>query len=228
MIRWQDINTVLLDMDGTLLDLYFDNRFWLEYLPQQYAKANNISVADAKTQLFREFSTHRGTLNWYCLDYWAAKTGLDIVGLKQHLKDLIDVRPNAIAFLQRVKQSGRTTVLATNAHRGSLDLKLQQLAEQQAPLTPYLDVVVSAHDLGLPKEDLNFWSKLQDKVSYDPAKTLLIDDNLDVLRSARKAGIGQTLAVLFPDSHKTVPIDTEEFIGIDCFSSIFPQEPVAE
>lgn len=33
MIAWKEIDTVLLDMDGTLLDLNFDNHFWKEFVP---------------------------------------------------------------------------------------------------------------------------------------------------------------------------------------------------
>ncbi|HNG60363.1 MAG TPA: haloacid dehalogenase, partial [Cellvibrionaceae bacterium] len=40
MIPWQAIDTLLLDMDGTLLDLHYDNYFWLEYLPRAFAAKN--------------------------------------------------------------------------------------------------------------------------------------------------------------------------------------------
>ncbi len=217
MIAWHSIDTVLLDMDGTLLDLYFDNYFWMEYLPQRFAEVRNISLADAKTQLFAQFMSHRGTLNWYCLDFWSQQTGLDIQELKLNVKHLIGLRPNAISFLEKVKQSGRKTVLATNAHRGSLELKLQEI-----PLAVHFDAIISSHDLGLPKEDLRFWRRLQEVTHFEPERTLLIDDSLAVLRSAKEAGIGHTLAVLYPDSRIEKPVDTQEFVGIDCFSTIYP------
>ncbi|MGB3620161.1 GMP/IMP nucleotidase [Ketobacter sp. MCCC 1A13808] len=218
MINWDNIDTVLLDMDGTLLDLYFDNYFWLHYLPQQYAEAKHISLDESKTQLFAQFSQHRGTLNWYCLDFWSAHTGLDIVALKNQVKHLIGLRPNAIQFLEKVRQSGRKAVLVTNAHRGSLDLKMQQI-----PLHTHFDGMFSSHDFGLPKEHPNFWSRLHEVVHFDYPRTLLIDDSLAVLRSARNAGIGYTLGVQQPDSQNG-SMNTEEFIGLDCFSSIFPPE----
>lgn len=216
MIDWSAIDTVLLDMDGTLLDLYFDNYFWLHHLPQKYAESRHLSLDAAKTELFDQFSQHRGTLNWYCLDFWREQTGLDIVALKREVSEHIGPRPNALTFLEKVKASGRHAVLVTNAHRSSLELKLQRV-----PLDQYLDVLISSHDLGLPKEDPLFWSRLEEVLHYDRARTLLIDDNLAVLRSARNAGIRFTLGVLQPDA-KEAPVDTAEFIGLDCFSAIYP------
>ena len=216
MISWDHIDTVLLDMDGTLLDLYFDNFFWMEFVPQRFAEANHISLDEAKTQLFARFSEHRGTLNWYCLDFWSAETGLNIVAMKEEVKELIGLRPNAITFLEKVQLSGRKAVLVTNAHRGSLDLKLKQI-----PMAPHFDGIFSSHDFGLPKEDPQLWSRLQEVMHYKPQRTLLIDDSLAVLRSAQQAGIAYTLGVLQPDS-KQGSMDTEEFIGLDCFSTIYP------
>ena len=33
MLNWSKIDTVLLDMDGTLLDLHYDSHFWLNVIP---------------------------------------------------------------------------------------------------------------------------------------------------------------------------------------------------
>jgi putative hydrolase of the HAD superfamily len=41
------IDTVLLDMDGTILDLKFDSHFWRELVPTKYAAANALTVVDA-------------------------------------------------------------------------------------------------------------------------------------------------------------------------------------
>ncbi|MGB1060766.1 MAG: HAD-IA family hydrolase, partial [Ketobacter sp.] len=158
----------------------------------------------------------------YCLDFWSAETGLNIVAMKEEVKDLIGLRPNAITFLEKVQQSGRKAVLVTNAHRGSLDLKLKQI-----PMAPHFDGIFSSHDFGLPKEDPQLWSRLQEVMHYEPARTLLIDDSLAVLRSAQQAGIAYTLGVLQPDS-KQGSMDTEEFIGLDCFSSIYPPDAAGE
>ena len=70
-LPWNAIDTVLLDMDGTLLDLHFDNHFWLQHLPQRYAELHGVSRALADAELLPLFREHAGTLNWYCTDFWS-------------------------------------------------------------------------------------------------------------------------------------------------------------
>ena len=216
MIEWNKIDTVLLDMDGTLLDLYFDNHFWLEYLPSHYAKLKDIALNAAKTQLYEQFKAHQGTLNWYCLDFWSEELGFDVAQLKNDVKHLIATRPYAIEFLENVRESGRRAIMVTNAHRKVLTLKIEETG-----IDVHFDAIVSSHDYGLPKEDPLFWDILAREIHYQEQHALLIDDSLPVLKSARGAGIGQTLAILKPDS-KLPPKDTEDFIPLECFSSIMP------
>jgi putative hydrolase of the HAD superfamily len=64
MIIWKEIDTVLLDMDGTLLDLHFDNYFWKEYLPQKWGELNNLDIDTAKKALMPGFYKWAGTLAW--------------------------------------------------------------------------------------------------------------------------------------------------------------------
>jgi len=51
MLNWSEISTVLLDMDGTILDLHFDTHFWLEHLPMRYSEKTGISLEQAKEKL---------------------------------------------------------------------------------------------------------------------------------------------------------------------------------
>ena len=207
-LPWSEIDTVLLDMDGTLLDLHFDNHFWLEHLPQRYAEHHGISRALADAELHPLFIKHAGQLNWYCTDFWSRELNLSIRDLKREVADLIALRPDADTFLAAIRQAGKQVVMITNAHRDSLSLKLERIE-----LAPYFDRMISSHDYGFPKEDAQFWSALQQDLSFDPTRSLFIDDNVPILRSAAQFGVKHLLAVYEPDSRKGVK-DTEEFAAV--------------
>lgn len=206
---WPEIDTVLLDMDGTLLDLHFDNHFWLEFLPQRYAELHGISRAMAEMELGPLFNEHEGKLTWYCLDFWTRELNLPIREMKREIAELIALRPAADEFLAALRHSGKQVVLITNAHRDSLSLKLERIE-----LAPWFDRLISSHDYGYPKEDQQFWFALRQDVEFDPARSLFIDDSLPVLRSAKRFGIAQLLAVRYPDS-RAGPKDTEEFAAVE-------------
>ena len=195
MIDWKKIDTVLLDMDGTLLDLNFDNHFWKEFVPLKFAQQQGISKALAKQQLEPRFKSMEGKLEWYCLDYWSNVLQLDIAGLKAEISGLIAVLPHVTEFLEKLQQSSQKVLLVTNAHRDSLGLKMEKTC-----LQPFFDGIISSHDFGVPKEHAGFWSLLQQQQSFDKRTTLLIDDSLAVLNSARLFGIAHLITVSKPDS----------------------------
>ena len=195
MINWKNIDTVLLDMDGTLLDLNFDNHFWKEFVPLKYAQKKGLTLAQAKEELVPLFKGMEGKLEWYCLDYWSRVLELDIVGLKTEIAGLICVLPQVVEFLEAVRRSRRKVLLVTNAHPGSLGLKMEKTC-----LHPFFDEIISSHDCGKPKEHIEFWHWLQQHQPFDKSKTLLIDDSLAVLNSARAFGIQNLLSVSKPDS----------------------------
>lgn len=197
MFDWNRIDTVLLDMDGTLLDLHFDNHFWLEHVPVRYAETHGIPEEQAKIELMQRYQDVAGTLDWYCVDHWSRELGLDIALLKQEVQHLIAVHPHVLDFLEVLEERGKRRVLVTNAHQKSLQLKLQN-----TPLAGHLDKVISSHDLGLPKENAGFWPKLQDQVSFDKSRTLFVDDSLSVLHAAKGYGIRNLLCILRPDTRQ--------------------------
>lgn len=214
MINWQTLDTVLLDMDGTLLDLHFDNYFWMEYVPAKYAEKHGISLEQSKAELEPRFQQQFGKLEWYCLDYWGAELNLDIVALKKEIAHLISFRPNADLFLQNIRDRGKKVVMITNAHPDSLSLKLERLS-----MAHYFDKLISSHDYGYPKESQAFWKNLEVDIGLNKERALFIDDSLPILDSARTFGIAQLLAIRHPDSKKG-PKETEGYDAVEDFHEL--------
>lgn len=196
-IDWSQIETVLLDMDGTLLDLHFDNHFWSDYMPRVYARSKGISLDQSNQLLAPMFRDWAGTLKWYCVDHWSEALNLDIMSLKQDVADRIAYRPNAKAFLQACQRETSDVRMITNGHRKVLDLKIEH-----TNIDRYFDHLICSHELDHPKEDQGFWHRLQESFPFNPEKALFIDDNETVLNSAADYGIKHIYSIAKPDSQR--------------------------
>jgi len=218
-IDWNNIDTVLLDMDGTLLDRHFDDHFWLEHVPKRWAARNGKSLADAKKHLYALFKSQENSLNWTDLDYWSDRLVLDIPLLKKEVEHLIAVHPFVVEFLLFLKQQGKAAWLVTNAHSKTLDLKMKKTV-----LGPYFSGILSAHQVGLPKEDNRFWHALQQFIPFDPARTMLAEDSETNLGTADNYGI-RYLVYISRYSSVIRPQASRRFMSIDYFSQLIPDPP---
>lgn len=216
-INWDDIDTVLLDMDGTLLDRHFDDHFWLEHVPKRYAAKHNAPIEATKEKLYAMFRSQENTLNWTDLDYWSDQLGLDIPLLKQEVDHLIAVHPDVIPFLDFLREERKGIHLVTNAHGKTLSLKMKKTR-----LGSYFDTIVSAHDLGLPKEEVAFWGRLQEKISFDPARTMLGEDSETNLRTAEQYGITHLIFISSANS-QLPPAPSKHFLSVNTFGELLPK-----
>ncbi|MBF0212254.1 MAG: HAD-IA family hydrolase [Magnetococcales bacterium] len=182
-------------MDGTMLDLHFDDVFFRRTVPEAYARKHGIGFERAREIVLTAYQEHRGTLAWYDLDHWSARLGLDIPLLKEEVAHLIRVHPHVLPFLERVRASGRPIHLVTNAHAHSLGMKLAR-----TPIGPYLTSAITSHEVGWAKEQLPFWPLLAQRLGFDPGATVLVDDSEPVLEAASRFGIAHLRQVVNPSS----------------------------
>jgi putative hydrolase of the HAD superfamily len=194
-LNWSTIDTVLLDMDGTLLDLRFDNWFWQELIPQRYAAAHGMTLPQARALIGPWFVDLRGTMQWYCIEHWTRELKLDIAGIKRETLGRVGYLPGAEEFLAKLTRMGKRCVLVTNSHPVTLAIKNERVG-----LMAYFDACYSTHSFGVPKENALFWPRLIAREPFVPERTLFVDDSLPVLDAALAFGIGWLRAIRLPDS----------------------------
>ena len=196
---WSAIDTVLLDLDGTLLDLSFDNRFWRHTIPAAWARARGVTLEEARAHLTPRFRAREGTLDWYCVEFWSRELELDVAALKRASMHEVRWLAGVPEFLSTLRRKGKRLVLLTNAHPHSLAIK-----DEGAGVSRYLDAMFSSHSFAWPKEDPRFWAGVRRTEPFDPGRTLFVDDSPPVLAAARAAGVRWVIGVRHPDSQGTV------------------------
>ena len=223
LIPLKDIRYVLLDMDGTLLDKYFDDYFWEHLVPEKYAEKKNISFGRAKEELLAKYKTHEGTLNWTDIDFWSKEVDIDIPALKEQIRHLIEIHPHVEDFLHMLRRHRKKVYLVTNAHYKVLDIKLKK-----TNLGGYFNAAVTSFEIGYPKEMLEFWERVERKLGFEKEKTLFIDDTVAVLKTAAEYGIKYILHKTYASSKAEKGI-SKKFPAIEDFRELmFLDDPAAE
>lgn len=211
---WHEIETVVLDMDGTLLDLHFDREVWNRLLPQRYARVSGYSIETAQDEVAKRLGDARGTLNWYSLDHWSERLGIDVAALELELEHLVRPRPGAIAFLDALHRSEFRVVLATNAQASSMRRKLEL-----TDIERFFNDITCSHNFGACKEEASFWPAFTNELKIDPRTTIFIDDNHSVLEAAQRFGIAHLYGIRYPSSQGP-GIESGEFHCLSSFDEL--------
>ena len=214
MIDWDGIDLVMLDMDGTLLDLHYDNTIWNELLAPRYQQVHQVSAELAADKLFGHMRDTHGTLAFYDIEYWNSFTQFDVMELHREASHLIDYRPGVADFLDTLRSHGKAAWLVSNAHPLSIEIK-----NAHTGLCDRLEKTISSYHFGAPKEDVTFWTNLAQQHPFNPTRTLFIDDNEPVLEAARQFGVGQLITISQPDSQRPARSDLR-FPTLDHFNAL--------
>ena len=195
--------TLMLDMDGTVLDLAYDNYVWKELVPEHYAEAKGISIDVARSRLYAKYQAIQGDIQWYCLDHWSERLGLDVLELHRGVNHRIDYLPGAKDFLHALREHHVRVLLVTNSHPDTLALK-----DEVTGLAEYFDAIYTSHQFGYAKERQEFWHALQEAEGFRMESTLFVDDNQTVLKSADAYGLEMLVEINHPDTSEPVRENT--------------------
>ena len=215
-VDWTQVDQVLLDMDGTLLDLAFDNDFWGQRVHEKYASIHEISIEQTVEKFEPLFQSVAGTLHWYSTDFWSQKFGYRIIELSRAYAGEIRWLPFAKEFLHALRESksGVRSTIVTNAHP-----EIVRLKHEITGIADLVDRIISSHTLGHAKESPEFWQKLRGELKLRSDSTLFFDDSPTVLTAAIDFGIQGSIAVCHPDS--TRPKHSPKFsLAIDDFEQL--------
>lgn len=188
---FKDIECLLIDMDGVILDNAYDNDFWQNQIPEVIADSKGIAFDAAKRLAIQIFNYKKNTKDWYDVDYWSNMLDIDIEAQKRSEKSFsrISLYDGVIDTLSVLKNKTKM-ILITNAHRKTLNIKLEKYN-----LTPYFDEMVCAHELNYVKEDIQLWYMLRSKYRLDYEKTLLVEDTINNINVGLSAGISGAIYV---------------------------------
>ncbi|MCH1416878.1 MAG: HAD-IA family hydrolase [Gammaproteobacteria bacterium] len=209
----KDIECMLVDMDGVILDNTYDNNFWQNQIPGVISKNKNISFEDAKRLAVQIFNYKKNTKDWYDVDYWSNMLNVDIEAEKRSSIsfDRIQLYEGVTKTLNKLKDNFRL-ILITNAHRKTLNIKLEKY-----DLSPYFENMICAHELHYVKENIQLWYMLKSRFKLDYTKTLLIEDTINNIKVGLSAGISQ--AVYLGDE---IYEDSKKILKLSSINDIFP------
>ena len=185
----------MLDMDGTVLDLAYDNYVWKELVPERYAEAKGMSLENARDRLYAKYRAIQGDIQWYCLDHWSERLGLDVLELHRDVNDRIEYLPGAEGFLKAMHDHDVRVLLVTNSHPDTLALK-----DEATGLGGFFEAIYTSHEFGYAKEHQEFWYALQEEEGFLRESTLFVDDNRTVLDSADTYGVEMLVEIENPDT----------------------------
>ena len=208
MVKLNSTTAILSDLDGVILDLAYDKKFWELWLPEQVANQTNKSVEETKAEIKAEIDIQRGTLNFYDLNYWDDLLNVDCMQIFKEKTERCSYLGGSYEALQRLSTLKNPKYILTNG-----DPRIQEYKAETQNFLEFFDSIFYSMHVGYPKESKEFWALARHNLNLDFEDTIFIDDDFKVVTAAAKAGIKQ-VAWITPGKNRILQNRVETFASL--------------
>jgi putative hydrolase of the HAD superfamily len=188
MVKLNSTTAILSDLDGVILDLSYDIKFWELWLPEHVADQNNQSIEEAQEKIQAEIDAQRGTLNFYDLNYWDDLLDVDCMQIIKAKEERCSYLKGSNEALQKLSILKNPKHILTNG-----DPRVQEYKAEIQDFLKFFDSIFYSMHAGYPKEQKEFWALARHNLNLDFEDAIFIDDDFKVVTAAVKAGIKQVI-----------------------------------
>ena len=181
----KSLRIISFDVDGTLVDLEYNDLIWFKEIPELVAKKKKISFEKSLKFVHEEYAKlGEHNLNWYDINYWISYFGIEISPDKifEKYEPQVKIYPEVIPLLEELKKK-YILIVITAMPREFLIPKMKNLEK-------YFKFSFSALSDFKELKNSEIYSKISKALKVPPKQILHIGDHweFDYL-AARKAGM---------------------------------------
>ncbi len=205
MVKLNSTTAILLDLDGVILNLEYDIKFWESWLPDQVANQSNRILEEIKAEIQAEIDIQKGTLNFYDLNYWDNLLNVDCMKIIKEQEEKCSYLEGSYEALQRLSTLNNRMHIVTNG-----DPRVQEYKAETQNFLEFFDSIFYSMRAGYPKEEKEFWALARHNLNLDFEDAIFIDDDFKVITAAAKAGIKQVIWIT-PGKNRILQNGVETF-----------------
>ena len=209
MVKLNSTTAILSDLDGVILDLSYDIKFWELWLPEHVADQNNQSIEEAQEKIQAEIDAQRGTLNFYDLNYWDDLLDVDCMQIIKAKEERCSYLKGSNEALQKLSVLKNPKHILTNG-----DPRVQEYKAEIQDFLKFFDSIFYSMHAGYPKEQKEFWALARHNLNLDFEDAIFIDDDFKVVTAAVKAGIKQVIWIT-PGKNRILQNGIETFPSLN-------------
>jgi len=187
------IRVISFDLTGTLVTEEFVDYFWLELIPQLFAKKHNLSLSEAKRIVYSGYDEIGSQdIRWYMPQYWFERFGLeiDVLNALQMVKNRVVFYPDVEDTL-RLLSGKYEIVISSNLSREFISVVLEAF-----DFRGFKAIFSCVSDLGLTAKTAEFYKFVSSRLGVPASNILHIGDDPEKdFENPLKAGMRAILVI---------------------------------